>query len=53
MAVGLGFREAAVDAEHNVIDEYAMGFECYELDYSWLQTLLSWHCLPLSFKVLA
>jgi len=25
MAVGLGFREAAVDAEHNVIDEYAMG----------------------------
>ncbi|MDF1878820.1 hypothetical protein JHD46_04105 [Sulfurimonas sp. SAG-AH-194-C20] len=25
MAVGLGFREAAVDANHNVIDEYAMG----------------------------
>ncbi|MDF1877055.1 hypothetical protein JHD47_04435 [Sulfurimonas sp. SAG-AH-194-L11] len=25
MAVGLGFREAAVDANSNVIDEYAMG----------------------------
>jgi len=24
MAVGLGFRDAAVDADHNVIDEYAM-----------------------------